>query len=84
MHQRRVVDRLIVAEIRDLLEALSQHKQLRFSSVVVRLLQAFILRETNVKDICVEFAKSGRIENTWGAGNRKPQDADTIRLCASA
>jgi hypothetical protein len=38
------------------------------------------LRETNVKDICVELAKTGKIENTWGIGNRKPRDEDLIRL----
>jgi three-Cys-motif partner protein len=53
-----------------------------FSTVVVLLLQAYMLRETNVKDICRELAKSGTIENTWGGGNRKPQDKDMIRLKA--
>jgi hypothetical protein len=39
-----------------------------------------MLRETNVKDICVELAKADKIENTWGGGNRKPRDEDLIRL----
>jgi len=39
-----------------------------------------MLRETNVKDICVELAKAGRIDKTWGGGNRKPQDTDVIKL----
>jgi hypothetical protein len=59
---------------------LSQQGPLRFATVVVRLLQAFILRETNVKDICVDLAKAGGIDNTWGGGNRKPRDADMIKL----
>jgi hypothetical protein len=59
---------------------LSQQGPLRFATVVVRLLQAFMLRETNVKDICVDLAKSGGIDNTWGGGNRKPRDADMIKL----
>lgn len=55
-----------------------------FSSLLVPLLQAFMLRETNVKDICVELAKSGKIENTWGGGNRKPRDEHIIKLKISA
>jgi hypothetical protein len=39
-----------------------------------------MLRETNVKDICVDLAKADKIENTWGGGNRKPNDGSTIRL----
>ena len=39
-----------------------------------------MLRETNVKDICVDLAKNGKIENTWGKGNRKPHDKDRIKL----
>jgi|ERR1700756_3183837 hypothetical protein len=52
-----------------------------FSKVVDRLLQAYMLRETNIKDICVELALAGKIEDTWGGGNpnRKPRDTDLIR-----
>jgi three-Cys-motif partner protein len=64
----------------DLMIALSQQSSMRFAVVVDRLLQAFMLRETNVKDICVDIAKAGRIERTWGEGNRKPRDADMIKL----
>jgi three-Cys-motif partner protein len=67
----------------DLIPTLRQHGPLQFSRVVVRLLQAYILRETNVKDVCVDLAKAGKIENTWGGGNRKPHDADMIGLKAS-
>jgi hypothetical protein len=42
-----------------------------------------MLRETNVKDICVALAKAGRIENTWGNGNRKPRDETVIKLKAA-
>jgi three-Cys-motif partner protein len=65
---------------RDLVETLRVHGPLRFSVVVIRLLEAYMLRETNVKDICVELAKGGTIQNTWGGGNRKPQDKDPIIL----
>ena len=51
-----------------------------FSNVVDTLLQTYMLRETNVKDICVKLAKVGRIDNTWGGGNRKRQDKCPIKL----
>jgi hypothetical protein len=51
-----------------------------FSKVVVELLQAYMLRENNVKDICVDLAKAGKIENTWGGGGRKPRDENMIKL----
>ena len=41
-----------------------------------------MLRETNVKDLCVMLAKQGKIENTWGKGNRKPRSDSMIRLFA--
>jgi three-Cys-motif partner protein len=63
-----------------LVQNLAQSGPLKFSSVVSGLLEAFMLRETNVKDICVELAKANKIENTWGGGNRKPRDNDVILL----
>jgi three-Cys-motif partner protein len=61
-----------------LMENLLQCGSLPFSGAVVLVLQAYMLRETNVKDICVELAKAGQIENTWGGGNRKPRNKDVI------
>ena len=74
----------IVAEQKEaasarLLEIFETNPEIKFSKVVSGLLQAFMLRETNVKDICVELAKAGKIENTWGSGNRKPRDEDAIK-----
>jgi three-Cys-motif partner protein len=66
-----------------LLVTLSQRGSMNFTEVVDRLLQPYMLRETNVKDICVGLAKSGRIKNTWGGGNRKPRDTDLIVLSAA-
>jgi three-Cys-motif partner protein len=63
----------------DLLTILAP-QPLPFCSIVIRLLEAYMLRETNVKDICVELAKTGKIENTWGGGNRKPRDDTVIKL----
>jgi hypothetical protein len=71
-------DRSLAAE--SLINSLQKAGPLQFSRVVADLLQTHMLRETNVKDICVDLAKSGRIENTWGGGNRKPRDSDIIRL----
>lgn len=62
-----------------LLEILQQYPEIKFPKVVSGLLQAFMLRETNVKDICVDLAKANKIENTWGSGNRKPRDEDIIK-----
>lgn len=64
----------------DLLDTLPLYGPMPFSNVVVGLLQAYMLRETNVKDICVELAKAGRIDNTWGGGARKPREDDIIQL----
>jgi three-Cys-motif partner protein len=66
-----------------LIEILSKHGPLKFSRVVAGLLQSFMLRETNVKDLCVDLAKVGQVENTWGGGNRKPTDDNVIRLKVS-
>ena len=53
---------------------------LLFQKVAELLLQIFMLRETNVKDICVELERTGKIENSWGGNNRKPQDNSLIQL----
>ena len=63
-----------------LLQMLTQGGPRQFAKVVDALLQALILRETNVKDICVELAREGKIQNTWGTGNRKPTDQTKIAL----
>ena len=59
---------------------LEQNGPQNFSQITDLLLQEFMLRETNVKDICVELYKEGTISNTWGSGNRKPTDASRINL----
>ena len=63
-----------------LIESLARKDNVRFDRILVELLEPYMLRETNVKDICVALAKAGKIENTWGRGNRKPHDASKIRL----
>lgn len=53
---------------------------MKFARVWELLLEPYMLRVTNVKDICVKLAKDGTITNSWGSGNRKPQDDDLIEL----
>jgi three-Cys-motif partner protein len=82
--QEETIDEIVeeqkVLASADLMANLPTSGQCAFSSILVKLLQAYMLRETNVKDICVDLAKTGKIENTWGTGNRKPRDATIIRL----
>jgi three-Cys-motif partner protein len=78
-----IVDEQKALAANDLMATLLEYGSLDFSAVVVGLLEAYMLRETNVKDICVELAKAGKIENTWGGGNRKPRDENLIRLKAT-
>ncbi len=39
-----------------------------------------MIRETDLKDICVEMEKAGQLERTWRSGNRKPDTGTVIRL----
>ena len=55
-------------------------KSLPFAHLVDAIMQAFMLRETNVKDVCVDLASEGKIANSWGVGGRKPNDQTTIML----
>ena len=64
----------------DVLKLLRELGSIRFSKLWVALLQAHMLRITNVKDVCVDLAKNGKIDNTWGGGTRKPRDEDMIKL----
>ena len=81
--QEATIDEIVVEQAEmassELIELLTPYG-VPFSIIVVTLLQAYMLRETNVKDICVALARSGKIENSWGGGNRKPRDPDLIRL----
>lgn len=64
----------------DLLATLELRGPIPFVDVVAGLLQAYMIRETDVKDICVDLANAGKVENTWGKKPRKPKDGDIIRL----
>jgi hypothetical protein len=82
--QEATIDELVQRQMErataDLMTALAKSGPRLFSSVLVSLLQPYMLRETNVKDICVDLAKAGKIENTWGTGNQKPRDKCLIKL----
>lgn len=58
---------------------LKETASIRFADLVDIVLEAFMLREKNVKDICVQLARDGVIEKTWDGGNRKPSDQTIIR-----
>jgi three-Cys-motif partner protein len=86
--QEATIDEIVAEQMTrasaDLVATLQHCGPLPFSGVVVRMLQIYMLRETNVKDICVDLAKAGKIENTWGAGNRKPRDENMIKMRTDA
>ena len=52
-----------------------------FGVLALSVLELFTLRETNVKNVCVQLAKEGLIENTWKpASKNKPYDQSPITL----
>ncbi|RXT53641.1 three-Cys-motif partner protein TcmP [Bradyrhizobium betae] len=65
---------------KNLVELLSEFGPMSFVQVWEALLQAHMLRVTNVKDICVDLAKISKIEQTWIGSARKPRDLDIIKL----
>ena len=65
-----------------LLTSIAGRASVRFDEILGELLEAYMLRETNIKDICVRLAKERRIENTWGSGNKKPRSESMIKLKA--
>lgn len=67
----------------ELIKLLNRSGSMKFSRVWAHLLVPYMLRVTNIKDICVDLAKAGVIRNSWGGGNRKPQDDDQIELIVS-
>lgn len=81
-HREASIDEIVTEQKQfakeSLLEMLGEVNSLPFTSVVDALLQAFMLRETNAKDVCVELAREGEIENSWGGGVRKPNDQTRI------
>ena len=64
----------------EVLNILREFGPISFSGLWETILQAYMLRVTNVKDICLDLAKTGAIEQPWGGGTRKPRDQDAIKL----
>jgi three-Cys-motif partner protein len=63
-----------------LIDIMSRHGEIRFRGAAARLMEAFMLRETNLKDICLDLARNGSIENTWSPSSRKPKEDTVIKL----
>jgi three-Cys-motif partner protein len=63
---------------------LAERGSITFDALAVTLMEAFMLRETNIKEICVELAKAGTIVDTWGGGNHRPKGNNLIKLQASS
>lgn len=76
----QIVDEQKALASQETLRILHEFGAMSFSNIWELLLRAYMLRVTNVKDVCVDLAKIGAIENTWGGGNRKPRDQDIIKL----
>jgi three-Cys-motif partner protein len=75
-----IVDEHKALAAEDLLVLLKEFGPMKFSRVWALLLEPYMLRVTNVKDICVTLANAGKLKNSWGGGNRKPRDEDLIQL----
>jgi three-Cys-motif partner protein len=61
----------------------ASNEGVRFDDLATEILEQFMLRETDAKDICVDLANDGVIEATWKADDprkRKPQDHSLIKL----
>ena len=72
--------KLAKAELVDDIKKHTGHP-LPFHAVCTAILQDFTLRETNVKDFCVELAADDVIKATWKEyGKRKPHDHHLIVL----
>ena len=55
--------------------------RLRFESLAAETMEKFMVRETDVKDLCVDLAKRGKIEATWklrGSKFQKPDQNDLL------
>lgn len=61
----------------------SRKHPVNFETIAATIMTEFMLRETNVKDICKELADKGFIKATWklgGSRRHKPHEQDLIEL----
>jgi len=78
-----VEEQMLEAKLR-IVELLERSGGMRFAELVDRVLPEFVLRETNVKDLCVNLEREGRITKTWDGASRKPQDNSRIQLASGS
>ena len=60
--------------------AMVQGGPMKFCDVAGVIMENFMLRETNVKDLVVHLlAHDSKLEDTWGGGRNKPREDTIIR-----
>ena len=64
--------------------AMVQRGPMKFCDVAGAIMEDFMLRETNVKVLVVQLAREGKLEDTWGGRNRRPDEASIIELVKAA
>jgi hypothetical protein len=76
----------VIAELRGfasdwIVELLREISGYQFEPLALAVMQTFMLRETDVKDICVDLSQRGIINNTWDQERkRKPHGHHIIAL----
>jgi hypothetical protein len=71
---------MIAIASQNILLILEEFGPISFLEMWEMILPVYMLRVTNVKDVCVDLAKSGKIEQTWSGRARKPSDQDRLEL----
>lgn len=74
-----VAEQKVLAKERAI-ELLTREGSMIFAKLVDRILPEFMLRVTNVKDLCVELEKDSKLRKTWGGGTKKPDDETRLEL----
>lgn len=78
-----IADQMALAS-EDLVTTITEFGPVPFKQAVVNLQQAYMLRETNIKDICCKLADAGVLQPSWVIGRqKKPQDDTILTLVAS-
>lgn len=72
-----VADQMALAA-EDLVTTITNFGAMPFKQAVVNLQQAYMLRETNIKDICCSLAEADVLEQSWIVGRQKKPQDDTI------
>jgi len=78
----QLVEEDIQAAKKWIVALLREHNtSIQFGVLVPKVLELLLLRETNVKNLCVQLANAGIIDNTWKAASKnKPYDGSPISL----